>query len=243
LRYESTTGLSQELIRELVARIAQVLPPRRGRPPLPGVYRSVLLTLIALRTNMPQTVLADLFGISQPTVSRVLRRFLPLIGQVLCPHTPPVPEVLRGRLALVDRTLVPTGNRAGQRGNYSGRRRRQGLSIQVLSDTDGALLAVSTPCRGGIHDRTALAETGWETLLEGTPTPGDHAYRGTTVIVPTRRAHGGGEHSPTDRNANREHSALRGVADAPLTPELTLGEPPVMGLQETARCCSTCWSE
>ena len=209
MRYQSTTGLSTDLIEELAARIAQVLPPRRGRRPVLGLFRSLQPTLLLLRHNTPQAVAAELFGVSQPTVSRVLRRYLPLIGQVLCPHTPPIPEILDGRLALVDGTLIPTGNRAGQQPNYSGKHRRQGLNLQVLSDTDGCLLAVSPPTPGRTNDRNAYALTGWETLLAESTVLGDHGYRGTTVIQPTRRAHGGGEHSPGDRTHNREHAALR----------------------------------
>jgi hypothetical protein len=43
------------------------------------LYRRVVLTLVLLRSNMSQTLLADLFGISQPTVSRIYRAMLPLI--------------------------------------------------------------------------------------------------------------------------------------------------------------------
>ncbi|WP_439423164.1 hypothetical protein [Saccharothrix sp. HUAS TT10] len=41
-----------------------------------------------LRQNLAQTVAADWFGGSQPTVSRVFRRIAPLIGQVTCPPHP-----------------------------------------------------------------------------------------------------------------------------------------------------------
>ncbi|MFC6094700.1 helix-turn-helix domain-containing protein [Saccharothrix lopnurensis] len=48
----------------------------------------MLLTLVLLRHNLPQALAADLFGISQPTVSRIFRRVAPLIDQVTCPPTP-----------------------------------------------------------------------------------------------------------------------------------------------------------
>jgi hypothetical protein len=128
LRHRSTTGLDHDRIRELTTRIRQVLATpggHRGRPATLGVSRSVLLTLMPLRQNLPQTVAGDLSGISQPTVSRIFRRFLPLIEQVPCLHTPPLPQAPAGRVVLVDGTLIATGKRAGHdRANYSGKRHK-----------------------------------------------------------------------------------------------------------------------
>ncbi|WP_459713716.1 transposase family protein [Actinophytocola sp. KF-1] len=112
MRYEATTGLDHARIQELVARIQQVTAPaKRGRRPVLGLYRRVVLTLVLLRSNTGQTMLADWFGISQPTVSRVYRAMLPLLEQVTGLHRPPLPDVLRGRVVVVDGTIVPVGNR------------------------------------------------------------------------------------------------------------------------------------
>lgn len=172
MRYQSTVGLDEDQIRELVARVHDILSPdraRKGRPPALRLYRSVLVTLILLRSNLDQATLADLVAVSQSTVSRTWRTFAPLIEQTLCLHVPSAPEAWRSRAVLIDGTLVPTGNRAGHEVNYSGKRRRAGLTVQVLADVDGDLLAVSQPLRGSIHDRRAFAETGWEELLSDTP--------------------------------------------------------------------------
>jgi hypothetical protein len=105
LRYECTTGLDHAQIQELVARIHQVVDRSgRGRSPRLGLYRQVVMTLVVLRRNLAQTVVAGWFGVSQPTVSRIYRRIVPLLGQVTCLHRPPLPEVLRGRVVLVDGT-------------------------------------------------------------------------------------------------------------------------------------------
>jgi hypothetical protein len=88
MRYYSTTGLDHEQITELVARVAQVTGPRRGRRPVLGLYRQVVMVLILLRQNLSQMAVADVFGISQPSVSRIYRRLLPLIEQVTCLHVP-----------------------------------------------------------------------------------------------------------------------------------------------------------
>lgn len=146
MRYQSTVGLSTDEIAEIVGRIEEVLASRRtGRPPLMGLAEQVEMLLLLLRRNLPQTVVADLYQVSQPTVSRVYRRLMPLFDEVLCLHEPVFVDVLANRETLVDGTDVPTGNRAGMKENYSGKRHRQGLNIQVAADLDGTLLASLRP--------------------------------------------------------------------------------------------------
>ena len=68
MRYESTTGLDHDQIEELVARIGQIMASAatgRGRPTTLGLYQSVLVTLVLLRQNLSQTLVADWFGVSQ----------------------------------------------------------------------------------------------------------------------------------------------------------------------------------
>ncbi|GAA3461357.1 transposase family protein [Saccharothrix longispora] len=218
MRYQSTTGLPPADLRELTARIRQLLPDpdrRRGRPPALSTHRSVPLTLILLRQNLPQTLAADLFGISQPTVSRTLHRIAPLIGQVLCPHTPHLPDLLpRLTAVLLDGTLIPTGNRAhpdprptdGTRRrphpDYNGKHREQGRSVQVPTDPHGRLLAVTPPLPGGTHDSRAHHLTGLDDLLHTTPTIADLGYQGTDAIIPRRKRPGHTEHTPTDQAWN-----------------------------------------
>ena len=215
MRYESTTGLDHASLQELVARIHQILPaaPARGRPRAVGLYRQVVLTLVLLRSNLPQTCLADLAGISQPTLSRIYRRILPLIEQVTCLHRPPLPEVLRGRVVLVDGTLVPIGNRRTDKpthlDNYSGKRHKAGLQVQVLSDLYGQLLAVSAPQPGRTHDRAAFTAAGFDQLLASTPTLGDLGYQGTSVIRPRRKRPGHTDHTPANHVWNHSIASLR----------------------------------
>lgn len=120
----------------------------------------------------------------------------------------PLSEVTRGRVVVVDGTLVPTGNRAGQTGLYAGKKRRHGANIQILSDLDGALLAVSAPLPGSVHDRRAIAASGWESSLASTPTLGDLAYQGTFVVTPSRKPPRR-QLSRGSEVTNRHHARLR----------------------------------
>lgn len=169
----------------------------------------MVLTLVLLRHNLPQTVAADLFGVSQPTVSRVFRRFAPLIGQVLCLHTPPRDLPSRLPLVLVDGTLIPTGRRAhpdprhkGPHPNHNGKHRKQGLSIQVLTDRRGRLLTVTAPLPGRTHDSNAYRLTGLADLLATTIVIGDLGYQGTNAITPRRKRPGHTRHTPADQAWN-----------------------------------------
>ena len=214
LRYQSTTGLTADQIEELVARIWQIVHCKEERawPSSVGLYRAVVLTLVYVRQNLNQAAVGDLFGVSQSTVSRVYRGVLPLIGQALFLHVPQLKEAIRGRLVLVDGTDVSTGNRAGHEGNYSGKRRRAGLNIQVAADTDGGLLGISMPMRGSMHDRKAFAECGWENLLTDISTIADPAYQGTHAITPRKKPKGG-ELSVGDKANNKIISSLRSAVE------------------------------
>jgi len=214
LRYQSTTGLATEQIEELAARIWQIVQCRKSQPwpPSVGLYRAVVLTLIYVRQNLNQATVGDMFGISQPTVSRVYRCIIPLIGQALCLHVPNLEEAIRGRLVLVDGSDVPTGNRAGHEDNYSGKRRRAGLNIQVAADANGGLLGISIPLPGAMHDRKAFTECGWEDLLANAPVIADPAYQGTHAITPRKKPKGG-ELSVGDKANNKVISSLRSAVE------------------------------
>lgn len=217
MRYQSTTGLPVGLIQELAIRIRHVLagrPLRCGRPQVLGLYRQVELTLVVLRQNWTQCAVADMFGISQPTVSRIFRRMLPLIEEVTCMHRPgDLADLAVGRVVLVDGTDVPTRAFAPAiTTNYSGKRHRHGLLVQVAAALDGTLLAVSEPVPGRRHDRRALTETGWEDALADACWIADPAYQGTTAITPRKRPHG--QDLTHDRKTGNRHlSALRSAVE------------------------------
>src|SRR5512143_1378177 len=95
---QSTTGLNRDQIEDLVAYIyhgqkaEEQCGPRGGRKPALGLYRSIVLTLVHLRSTLSQATLADLYGVSQSTVSRIVRRYSRLIGEVLGGCVPPCPR-------------------------------------------------------------------------------------------------------------------------------------------------------
>ena len=215
MRYQSTTGLDPELVIELVTRIREILESRDyrpGRPRILGLYKEVVLVLILLRQNISQSVLADGFGISQPTVSRIYRALMPLLSEALGLCEVSLNEAVTGRIVLVDGTDVPTGNRTEGKENYSGKRRRQGLSIQVASDVHGNLLCVSDPVPGARHDRAAIMLCDWESVLDTSCWIADPAYISTSAITPMKRPQGQ-ELTDDRKEYNREISAIRSAVE------------------------------
>jgi len=190
MHYQSTTGVFDEQFDEIIGRISEVVAgrgSRGGRPALLGLRVQLELLLVGLRQNLNQMALGDMYGVSQSTVSRIYRTLMPLLDQVLCINEPNIHAVFRNREVLIDGTDVPTRNRKGADQNYSGKRHRQGLNIQIAASTNGSLLAVSDPMPGCRHDRRAITECGWETVLQDCNWIADPAYQGTTAITPKKR--------------------------------------------------------
>ena len=69
-------------------------------------------TLLYLRQNQTEEFLAEDFGVSQPTISRILNKIETALLHVLAPAVPPIPETLlqSSGTVIVDGTLVPTYN-------------------------------------------------------------------------------------------------------------------------------------
>ncbi|WP_370270841.1 transposase family protein [Streptomyces sp. V4I8] len=76
-----------------------------------GLYKSVVLVLFLLRQNPVQQAAAELFHISQATVSRRWTTLLPVVETALAEHVPDPADASHGRIVLVDGTAVRSGRR------------------------------------------------------------------------------------------------------------------------------------
>lgn len=110
MRYQSTTGLCEETIDEITCRIADVTEGRgknlsTSRIPLQD---HVVTCQLILRQNLPQMAVADLLGVSQPTISRIWRRITVLLETVLLFLPGGLAEAIQqGHLILIDGTHDP----------------------------------------------------------------------------------------------------------------------------------------
>ena len=58
-----------------------------------GLFTSIRLILLTLRHNLTQELLAELFEISQSTVSRIINAYVPLIAETLRSRVPAVEDL------------------------------------------------------------------------------------------------------------------------------------------------------
>jgi Helix-turn-helix of DDE superfamily endonuclease len=146
-------GLSSDQVDRLVIAVYAHggLDPARRR--VVGPYRAVLVVLIYLRHNLSQALVAELFGCSQPTVSRLIGRLGPVITTVLTPNAEQVVSKQLRSTVRVDGFLAPVGDRRANTytsGMYSGKRHRCGFNIQVVGSAHGRLVLVGAPQPGSM---------------------------------------------------------------------------------------------
>lgn len=199
MRYQSTTGLSAADLREIVARVWEVMTSTGEdlNRHIFGLHRQVVITLTMLRNNPSQMFMADMVGVSQPTICRIYHRVCLLLEKVLALTGITLTEaVSQKHLVLVDGTYIPTGNRPASgraRENFSGKRRCrcqcQCLSIQVAATTTGELLAVSDPVPGSGYGSDALSLYGWDKVLDHAHDQwiANSAYIATTTVTPVKK--------------------------------------------------------
>jgi hypothetical protein len=209
------TGLPYEQVTELVDLIEDYMDgwqPSFGRRREMEIFDAVLASLFYYRHNCSQEVVGAVFGVSQPTISRMLTILEEPIAAVLDCAVPELVEVITGRVVIPDGTLVPTRNRARHPELYSGKRHRSGAAVQVLSGTDGRLCHVGDPLVGSTHDITAFRETALAAVLEehmrDNLVIADLGYIGEPVRTPAKKPPKG-ELSPAQIEANKHLSGIR----------------------------------
>jgi DDE superfamily endonuclease len=196
LRYEAMTGLSNEQLTELVARVHAARGggfTSRGRPYALGLFRSIVMVVCLMRTNIPQVFAGAIFGVSQSTVSRRWDLLRPVIGQVLAEFVPGPAEVVGAGTVLVDGTVCPTWDWRHIPDLYSTKAGYPGMNLQIAATLDGQLAAVGLiPVHGARHDAHAFAASGLAAQLANISAAADLGYVGVEgiEIVPIKRLPG-----------------------------------------------------
>ncbi len=102
-----------------------------------------MVTLLYKRQNMIEEVIADLFEVSQGTVSEIITEFTPLIAQATEEFRPGAEEakqMTRGRLALVDGTLWPCWSWERAPEMWAGKYKTTGHGSLIISDELGNII-------------------------------------------------------------------------------------------------------
>ena len=173
-------------------------------------------TLTYLRHNLPQELLAELYGVSQVTASRVIGAYTPLIAHALSDQVPVVEDLDPTAQPIIDGTLLQCWSCKGHPELYSGRHRTTRLNVQVACTLSGTLAWVSDPQDGCTHDAQALRRSGLldvpaTDLPDGASPPrhiGDKGCIGLGMITPKRKPAKLPLH-PDDKAYNRAVNQIR----------------------------------
>lgn len=175
----------------------------------------VIVTLIYLRLDVPQVVLAVLFGVDQATVSRAVGQVRPLLAARGCAvpsrtgvRLKTLADVIayaaaEGVTLRMDATETqvrrPRAHRVGRRAFVSGKKRLNTVKTTVISDSEGRTLWAGATRPGRMHDQTAVKVEGIDALLAAHPKVkilADAGYRGLrrnhkgqVIVPPPKKTH------------------------------------------------------
>lgn len=211
LVYPSGVDVSSSALRFLSAK------PRQRRRELGTRWRRLsagrqaLLTLVHLRNGHPYAQLA--------TGTTTAYRYVTEAVDLLAALAPTLADAVRAAsmkaFVLLDSTLLPVDRIAADRPFYSGKHKRHGMNVQVLTDPFGRLLWTSPALPGAVHDVRAAREHGIIDALARADVTcwADKGYRGAggTVRIP---CWGRWESLSAGQQAvNRSHAKIRALVE------------------------------
>jgi hypothetical protein len=194
--------------------------PGAKKPPAVGLFHSVVMVVALMRRNLVQAVAGEIFGCSQPTVSRRWDLLRPVIGKVLASFVPDPVQVLGRRgTALVDGSVCPVWDWNAIPDLFSGKAGYAGMNVQIAASLDGDVVAIGpVPVHGARHDAYAFEASGLKALLENSreadDTAADLGYVGVDGIgiVPFKRVKGR-EFKDWQREFNANLSKIRSAVE------------------------------
>ncbi|MET8380420.1 transposase family protein [Streptomyces microflavus] len=160
LVYPSSIDLSSRTLRYLTGRLVAQRREigTRWRCLTPG--RQALLALAHLRCGDTYAQLAAGFRIGIATAYRYIREAVDVLA-ALAPTLAEAMRIARTKaLVILDGTLLPIDRIATDTPYYSGKHKRHGMNVQVLTDLFGRLLRASPALPGSTHDLTAARTHG-----------------------------------------------------------------------------------
>lgn len=210
--YPSGVDVSSSALRFLSAKLRWELGTRWRRLS-PG--QQALLTLAHLRNGHPYAQLAAGFGIGTTTAYRYVAEAVELLA-ALAPTLAEADRTASTKaFVLLDGTLLPIDRIAADRPSYSGKHKKHGMNVQVLTAPSGRLLWASPVLPGAVHDARAAREHGIIAALTdaGITCWADKGYRGAggTVRFPYW---GRWENLSTGQKAvNRSQAKIRALVE------------------------------
>ena len=150
---EYTTGLPTAKFADLLIRLRE--EGVEDHPPSLGLRDSLRAALIYMRHNIPQAVIGEQLGVSQPTISRAIGAMTDAIVRALKDVLLTAEEVPQGCDYVVDGTLFPCWSWRNHRELWSGKHKATGVNVQILVLPGSRLVWASDPYPGSVHDVAA----------------------------------------------------------------------------------------
>jgi hypothetical protein len=147
--------------------------------------RQALLVLVHLRKGKPFAELAAGFAVGTATAWRYARETITLLAARAPKRRKALTAAKKAGHAFVaiDGTLIPIDRVAADRPSYSGKHRRHGMNLQVISSPAGEILWVSGPLPGATHDLTAARIWGIIRELADACLDGSHWLASSPIVV------------------------------------------------------------
>ncbi|MFJ9434621.1 transposase family protein [Streptomyces sp. NPDC101490] len=213
LVYSSSIDLSSRMLRHLTRQLNVRRREIGTRWRRLTVGRQALLALAHLRCGDTYAQLAAGFKIGIATVYRYIREAIDVLA-ALAPSLDNAMRTARTKaFVILEGTLLPIGRIAADTPYYSGKHKRHGMNVQVLTDPLGRLLWASPALPGSTHDLTAARSHGIVDALAaaGLKCWADKAYQGASrhIRVPFR----GRRLKRWKRRHNSSHAKIRCVGE------------------------------
>ncbi|MFF8963187.1 IS5 family transposase [Streptomyces globisporus] len=215
LVYPSGIDVSTSTLRYLSALLRARRQERGTRWRRVSVGRQALLLLAHLRSGHTYAQLAAGFGVGTTTAYRYIAEAIDVLATLAPTLADAMKTASTKAFVMLDGTLLPIDRIAADRPFYSGKHKKHGMNVQVITDPAGRLLWASPALPGAVHDIKAARSHGILDALEeaGVECWADKGYRGAggTIRLPYW---GRWETLSAGQQAvNRSHSKIRALVE------------------------------
>lgn len=191
MRFERMSGLGKEQIDELEYRVSRLLRKpwhkETGRPAALTLREALIIACGYMRQNIIEEVWAEIFDVSQATVSRCITLLTPLVEKATKRERPAradAERAVKGAVTLVDGSLWPCWSWKGKKTLWSGKHKTTGHGSLVITNLQGRVIYISDPVTGNQHDMRKLKGSASEKILKKAGGVfGDKGFIGTSYIT------------------------------------------------------------